>query len=441
MQNTLSPEKYIRTKARQLPIDKCYINEGWDECGECTIIVCRKHSNNNLTFGIYLVDIFCLGLKDSLYHFNISAVEFDDLMNTLSEQGDFLEIEYPLAHNIIYGAIEFASDYEFNPHKSFQLTQHILEEDTDDIELIEIPFGIDDQPAVVTTDDDPQTHIIKKLTKTAGEGNFLILNADLSVIDEDCEIDEYSEELLGDYSDYSIDELINGLQTHKDNLTKTLGLICELYIRMEGEEKFDELSLKIFALFKNLEITGDYEKEGLEFVPKEQTEHLYYLQALVFNHAENAIEECEKTVKKSPHPIYYSLLTSAYEFNDMHDKKNEVIIKAFDLFPESLSARIHYGYYLFNNNKVDKVEMFMSRFNPIKIAPRQKVFHINEITGIVNLACLFYTQTNYLLMATVYEQLFDSFTDLPEFVYEQKLNAFQLLCKKQMDYLIQIKQN
>ena len=44
------------------------------------IIIARKHSNDNLTFGIYLVDLLCLGVKDSFYGFNIPEQEYRELI-------------------------------------------------------------------------------------------------------------------------------------------------------------------------------------------------------------------------------------------------------------------------------------------------------------------------------------------------------------------------
>ncbi len=439
MQN-LSPEKYIRTKARLLPINKCYINEGWNEFGICTLVVSRKHTNNNLTFGVYLVDIYCLGLKDSLHYFNISNAEFEGFLDTLSEQEDMFEIEYPLAHNIIYGAVEFAGEFEFKPHKSFQLTQYILEEDTDEIEFIEVPFGIDDKPAVITTGDDPQTRVVEHLKKVVGEGNFVILNEDFEKTDDDEEALEFTEELLEDYADYSVDELIHELQNFDVNESEEpLGLVSELFIRLEGEEKFEELSNKIYPLFEDLEIVSDYEEEGLEFIPLEHSEHFYYLQDLVFTQDKNAIEECKKTIKDFSHPLYYGLLISAYQLNEMDNELNETVKEAFDLYPDNLALRIDYGFYLLRIDRLDAIEMFMSRFTPSKIAPQREVFHINEITGIIHLACQFYTETHNLLLATVYQQLLDTFTGLPEFEYERKLLLFQYLCKLQMKDILENK--
>jgi tetratricopeptide (TPR) repeat protein len=383
-----------------------------------------------------------LGLTDSLHYFNISEVEFEDFLDALSEERDMLEIEYPLAHNIIYGAIEFADEYEFKPHKSFQLTQYILEEDTDEIEFIEIPFGIDDKPAVVATEDDPQTRTVEHLKKVVGEGNFVILNEDFKKVNDDVESLEFTEELLEDYSDYSVDELIQKLLTFDAKESgEPLGLVCELYIRLEGEEKFDEQADKVYPFFEGLEIMTDYDEEGLEFVPPKQSGHFFELQELVFSktNAESAIEECKKTINKTPHPIYYGLLIAAYQLNDRQDEANETIIKAFDLYPESLWLRIDYGFYLLRSNRLDAIEMFMSRFNPSKIAPQRKVFHINEMTGIIHLACQFYAETNNLLLATVYQQLLDTFSGLPEFEYERKLLLFHYLCKLQLEDILENK--
>ncbi|MFI5140171.1 MAG: hypothetical protein ACHQIM_20285, partial [Sphingobacteriales bacterium] len=119
----LSTEKYIKTQARSLPIAECWVSEDWQNTGICNIIVARRHKTGNFTLGIYLVDLYCLGLKDAHYEFNIDP---DDYEYFKENCGDAEECEYALAHNIIYGAIEFADDLGFKPHKDFAVAQYIL---------------------------------------------------------------------------------------------------------------------------------------------------------------------------------------------------------------------------------------------------------------------------------------------------------------------------
>src|ERR1700722_11860329 len=138
-----SPENYIKTQARQLPVIECWITREWQSNGISNIIVARGHKNGNVTAGIYLVDTYCLGVKDAGYEFNLPPADYKYLKN---HAGDIEACEYVLAHNIIYGAIAFAEDYGFKPHKDFAIAQHILEEDDDDVELMELEFGFEGEP-------------------------------------------------------------------------------------------------------------------------------------------------------------------------------------------------------------------------------------------------------------------------------------------------------
>jgi len=163
----LSPENYIRQKARNLPVYECYINSDWQKMKSVEIVISRIHANGNLTAGAYMVDLLCLGVKDTLYLFNAPKEEYEDMLETLSENLDMIKTDYVLVHNIIFAANEFAAELGFKPHKDFtSITQYLLEEDTDDIELIEIECGHKGRPLFVKTENTPEaqaSRIIKQL--------------------------------------------------------------------------------------------------------------------------------------------------------------------------------------------------------------------------------------------------------------------------------------
>src|ERR1035437_2347946 len=108
----LSPENYIRTKARALPIYECLVNEIWKEEGIANIIIARKHINGNITVCFYLVDLFCLGVKDTHYMFNIGSEEYQKIISN-GEDMEPVSIRYALVHNIIYAALEYAEEFGF----------------------------------------------------------------------------------------------------------------------------------------------------------------------------------------------------------------------------------------------------------------------------------------------------------------------------------------
>ena len=67
----LSPEKYIRTKARDLELKSCYISDNWKSSGYVTIIVSRQHKNSNVTHAIYQVDLLAQGIINTFFEFNL----------------------------------------------------------------------------------------------------------------------------------------------------------------------------------------------------------------------------------------------------------------------------------------------------------------------------------------------------------------------------------
>lgn len=218
----LSPEKYIRLKARMLPIGECYVNKDWQQDGLAMIIVTRKHQSGNYTCGQYLVDTLCLGLKDTFFHFNFTFEDLDEILNCMPE---CTKITYNEAHNIIFGAIAFAEEEAgITAHKNFQLTQYLLEEDTDDIPLIEYEFGKDGKPFLaVSTKFEASKYLPRLREKVGPDMPFLIIEEEF---DDYEEMDEEEEEE---------DNLFNGLsQSERQSMIKALELVQNNIKKMEG---------------------------------------------------------------------------------------------------------------------------------------------------------------------------------------------------------------
>ncbi len=174
-----SPENYIRTRARNLPLHECLITEKWEEAGMASVLIARKHSNGNITLGFYLVDTYCLGVKDTFYQFNIPEMEYEQLKEKFLGNENFEACEYVLAHNVVYGAYEYAEDYGFSPHKDFtKVTQYMLEADDEKTDLIDIEFGRDGNPCLFAEIGKEPVNAVKILERTAGPGNYTIIYVD-----------------------------------------------------------------------------------------------------------------------------------------------------------------------------------------------------------------------------------------------------------------------
>lgn len=168
----LSPEKFMKTKVRNLPVSECYVNELWQDLGMAQILVVRAHKQGTFSFAFFLVDTFCRGVYDSWYMVNVERAEILGLIERIESEYKLEKIDYDLAHNIIYGAIEFAEDAGIEPDKSFGITKYMLDEDTDNIPLIDIGFGRDGKHYLIMDDPKEAKKYINILDKNLGEGNY-----------------------------------------------------------------------------------------------------------------------------------------------------------------------------------------------------------------------------------------------------------------------------
>ena len=261
----LSPENYIRQKSLNLPIYECLVNTDWEFGKLANIIISRVHSNGNISFSLYLVDLGCLGVKDSLYYFNMPEDEYQDYIEQFEEKLPSETISYELAHNIIYAGIEFAEDYGFKPCKEFtSVTKYMLEEDTDDIELIEIEVGDEDgNPIYINNGYENQTkanQIIKQLEKTAGEGNFTYLDNVNDIEDEEWE-EELAEMTLTELKEQFIQLNSKGIENlTNEEIVKLHDISDEIFVHLSVAERIKKY-LDSWQNELNLELDENYNVE------------------------------------------------------------------------------------------------------------------------------------------------------------------------------------
>lgn len=151
-ETSMSPEKYIRTKVRSLEIGKCYKTDTINDEGLIYVVVTRNHNGGKRSVGAFLIDKYCLGVKNAFCKLRLDDYDYEDFLAHLSSQAELEEISYDEAHNLVYGAIAFAEDAGIEPDAHFSLAKYFLEEDTDDIPLIEYEFGKDGKHFLVAND-------------------------------------------------------------------------------------------------------------------------------------------------------------------------------------------------------------------------------------------------------------------------------------------------
>lgn len=149
-------------------IHECKVLKNWEETGISPVYVSRELTKDSYVFICYLVDFWCLGLKDTIFKFGASK---RDLSQVCSNCGDLLTISYQDARSMILGAMDFAKAIDIAPHSSWNgipssfIESHLTYEK-------KFSFGKEGMPFYVSGPDDYELYnveeIISKVSKVQG---------------------------------------------------------------------------------------------------------------------------------------------------------------------------------------------------------------------------------------------------------------------------------
>jgi len=430
-----TPENYIRNRARKLPIYECMISDTWREEGIGNIIIARKHVTGYFTVGFYLTDLYCLGVKDTMFYFNISSIDYRETIKKFNSDDNLIPCKYSLAHNIIWGAVDYAESFGIHPHKDFtNTTQYILEEDNDDIEWIDIEFGKDGKPTLIMENEQEALKYIKQLEKKADPGNYEFILTDdfyehLDILDEYLE-DEEDEEL------FPIDEEVpDDMKEELNQINKWNDKEWEEYSK--GKRKISDKALGYFTdrFFYNMFSPGEIQRTqdevdkmmAIELTTLELSELPEYDQYYKDEELNNEIYDIEqmnphtksrhmiialkRLIKQHPQdPRLYIDLAMIYEEHHKNRKADDIKIYAYNRFPRNLFVLTNYLAYLIDHKKLDELgKVLENRWSLAEIFPERRSFHHDEILNFYGIITLYNIVRGDLLKA---EFLLKSLLDL-----------------------------
>jgi len=409
--NHLSPVKYIQTKARQLPVMECLVNDDWQETKMANITIVREHSNGNITLASYLVDLMCLGVKDSDFQFNISHSEYEAFKGHIEEFMSITTIDYTLAHNIIFAGYEFAIELGLEPCKMFmQTTQYMFEEDNDDVELIDIECGEGGLPVIIKGDHNAREaeETYQRLCNTIGKEKVIFRDLDEEGDDDFLPLEEYmydnpENERPDDIQKLKV--LTGNLPNISDEdsleLTKTTN---RLFYNYHGYEKTDESREEIFNFF-DVDVIGELSDRVLGFSKEIHPDWAQLVEETIDQLQEDNELNLEPLIKKYPLiPFLKYVHIKEMEFNAETENGDEAIIRK--QLKKYLQDHPHYFllklvdevYRIKSNEEAQIIPDFLNQEQPLSELFNQEEFiHSSELLSfIIALFEYFIQQENIL---------------------------------------------
>jgi hypothetical protein len=86
-----------------------YINAGWREAGEATLMCMRDAPGGGRVFVSFLIDFWCSGLKDAYGHSGMTRQEFEDYLNNADDRGlEMSSLDLAAAQRMVAGAMRLS---------------------------------------------------------------------------------------------------------------------------------------------------------------------------------------------------------------------------------------------------------------------------------------------------------------------------------------------
>ena len=112
--------------AEKWPVVRSLIaGEIW-KTGIGNVVLARQESEGKLVYSVFLVDVYCLGVKNAFWHAG-SPGDFKELIGRIEETQPLRTISPECLVKVVRGAVEYAQSFGFRPHPDFRHAAMLLE--------------------------------------------------------------------------------------------------------------------------------------------------------------------------------------------------------------------------------------------------------------------------------------------------------------------------
>lgn len=139
--------------------------------GMVTVAAAREHGGSKVTVCGYLVDTYCLGVKNALGPRRLDRRKLPGFLGEFFSAYHAPPLAAPaeLARNLVFGAVEYARALGFEPHPDFEACAGRLGPWAGPSA---IRFGCDGKPLFIAGPYDDAGNVIRTLEGSVGQGNF-----------------------------------------------------------------------------------------------------------------------------------------------------------------------------------------------------------------------------------------------------------------------------
>lgn len=166
------PARVLR--AAGLPVQGCFLTEALFEGGMGTLALARGATPHQVVLSSYLLDTFCLGIKDVTFQ-SVSGEYFQFYLDTMGAMSPLVPVDPDYARKLLRDLAVWSQSIGFAPHRDFAAVERIFGDANADASDAVFSFGCDGKPLYIPGPSDSSALIrrrIEQLRKNLGDDGF-----------------------------------------------------------------------------------------------------------------------------------------------------------------------------------------------------------------------------------------------------------------------------
>jgi hypothetical protein len=163
------PARVLR--AAQAPIQRCLLSESVFDVGMGTLVLARGATPHHVTFGVFLIDVFCLGIKDAMF----KSLERDVFEKYMDAGSPMISDDPSYARKLLRDLAAWSQSIGFAPHRDFAAMERMFGEVSADASDAVFRFGRDGKPLYIPGPNDTAPLMQRRtqqLQKHLGDDGF-----------------------------------------------------------------------------------------------------------------------------------------------------------------------------------------------------------------------------------------------------------------------------
>ena len=170
-----SNDPTVRLKgAGKWPVVQSLVGEELWNDGIGYLIIARQESEGQLIFAVFLVDVYCLGVKNAFWRAGTTG-ELKDMIRKMEQTQTMTTIAPECLVKIVKGAVEYAQSFGFPAHPDYRHAAMLLAGIDPETCSQEFSFGRDGKPFYIQGPNESLAQALAIRQRIVGEGGHYIV--------------------------------------------------------------------------------------------------------------------------------------------------------------------------------------------------------------------------------------------------------------------------